>query len=108
MPDYRNADTCQSMADLREAIDHLDRDLVALLAVRQTYIERAGVLKPTRDTVRDEARIADVVAKVRQAATQAGLSDVMAERVWRTLIEASIEHEFAVFDTRAPVAKKVG
>jgi isochorismate pyruvate lyase len=48
--------------------------------------------------VRDEARIEDVVAKVRAAAGQAGLSEAIAETVWRTLIERSIAYEFGVWD----------
>jgi isochorismate pyruvate lyase len=86
------------MADLRGAIDALDQRLVALLAQRQTYIERAAILKQDRSTVRDVARVEDVVAKVLAAARTAGLSPEIAEPVWRTLIERSIAHEFAAFD----------
>jgi len=38
-------DACASLGELREAIDMLDARLVALLAVRQAYIERAARLK---------------------------------------------------------------
>ncbi len=92
---------CASMPELREAIDTLDARLVALLAVRQAYIERAAVLKSGRDQVRDPARIEDVVAKVIAAGRRAGLSPEIAEPVWRTLIEASIAHEFETFDRKA-------
>jgi isochorismate pyruvate lyase len=91
---------CASMAELRQAIDVLDARLVALLAVRQAYIERAAVLKTGRDQVRDPARIEDVVSKVLAAARSAGLSPAIAEPVWRTLIEASIVYEFEKFDGR--------
>jgi isochorismate pyruvate lyase len=89
------------MADLRRAIDALDARLVALLAMRQAYIERAAIIKQDRAAVRDEARVEEVVAKVLAAARQAGLSPAIAEPVWRTLIEHSIAHEFAAFDRRA-------
>ena len=39
---------CGSMAELRAAIDALDEALVALLARRQAYIERAAILKTGR------------------------------------------------------------
>lgn len=93
-------EACLSMAELRQAIDTLDRRLVALLALRQRYIERAAVLKQDRGTVRDEARIEDVVAKVVAEGRAAGLSPAIADPVWRTLIEASIAHEFAAFDRK--------
>jgi len=91
---------CRSMAELRAAIDALDRELVALLARRQLYIERAAVLKSDRDAVRDSARVEDVIAKVLAAAKDAGLSAQIAEPVWRTLVEASIAHEFEAFDKK--------
>ena len=82
------------------AIDALDAELVQLLARRQAYIERAAILKTDRGTVRDEARIEDVVQKVLAAAKQAGLSPAIAEAVWRVLIERSIQHEFQKFDEK--------
>ncbi len=88
------------MTELRTAIDTLDARLVALLAVRQAYIERAAALKTGRDQVRDPERIEEVVAKVIAEGRKAGLSAEIAEPVWRTLIEASIRHEFEAFDKR--------
>ena len=88
------------MAQLRQVIDALDEKLVGLLAHRQTYIERAAVLKTARDQVRDPARIEDVVAKVVVAGKKSGLSPDIAEAGWRALIEASIAHELAAFDKR--------
>ena len=82
-------DACDSMTELRAAIDTLDARLVALLAVRQAYIERAAQLKTDRSQVRDAERIEDVVAKVIAEGRRTGLSAEIAEPVWRTLIEAS-------------------
>ena len=98
--DIAPPDACTSMTDLRSAIDALDAQLVAMLALRQRYIERAAVLKATRDAVRDEARIEEVVRHVIAEGRRAGLSPVIAERVWRTLIEASIAHEYDAFDAK--------
>src|ERR1700709_2195564 len=68
----KTAQSCGSMAELRAAIDSLDARLVTLLAIRQTYIERAAELKTGRDQVRDPARIEDVVAKVIAQGPHAG------------------------------------
>lgn len=88
------------MDDIRREIDRLDRRLVLLLAERQTYIERAGHIKPNRTAVRDDARIEDVVAKVLESANTIGLSASVAEPVWRAMMEAFIKHEFGIFDTQ--------
>ena len=55
---------CQTMAEVREGVDALDRELVALLVKRQAYMTAAARIKQDRDAVHDEARIEDVVAKV--------------------------------------------
>jgi isochorismate pyruvate lyase len=86
------------MADVRVGVDALDRALVALLAERQRYMDAAARIKPTRDLVRDDARIEEVVERVKAAATKAGLSHDIAEPVWRLLIERCIAHELEAFD----------
>ena len=92
------APQCQSMADVRREIDRVDRALVHLLAERLTYIERAGHIKKDRSVVRDEARIADVLAKVEAACERDGFPFEIAGPVWRALMEGCIAHEFDVFD----------
>lgn len=91
-------EACRTMAEVRQGVDALDRALVTLLAERQRYMDAAARIKPDRGLVRDEARIEDVVAKVKAAATAAGLSHAIAEPVWRLLIERCIAHEFEKYD----------
>jgi isochorismate pyruvate lyase len=93
-------DQCLNMIDLRREIDRLDRMLVRLLSERQRYIERAAEIKSHRHDIRDEARIADVLAKVSAEAKNAGLSVDLARAVWRELIERSIALEMAAYETR--------
>jgi isochorismate pyruvate lyase len=89
---------CTTMAQVRVGVDALDRLLVAVLAERQRYMDAAARIKQDRAAVRDDARIEDVVAKVKAAAREAGLSEDIAEPVWRTLIERCIAHEFSAWD----------
>lgn len=91
-------EACETMAQVREGVDALDRELVALIAVRARYMEAAARIKPSRDVVRDEWRINDVISKVKAEAEKAGLSTQIAEPVWRELVERSIAYEFTVWD----------
>ncbi len=84
------------MGELRQQIDRLDRDLVALLAERAGYIDRAAQIKvecglPARIT----DRVEQVVANVRDHAAAAGLSQELVERLWRDLMEWAIAREDA-------------
>ena len=89
---------CMTMTEVRQGVDALDRALVALLAERQRYMDAAARIKQDRGAVHDAARIEDVVAKVKAAARAAGLSDGIAEPVWRLLIDRCIAYEFGVWD----------
>jgi isochorismate pyruvate lyase len=89
---------CEDMAAVRRGVDALDRALAAMLAERQAYMDAAARIKHSREQVRDEARIDDVLAKVRAAARREGLSEAIAEPVWRTLMERCIAYEFEAFD----------
>ena len=90
--------TCRDMNEVREAIDALDREIVGLLADRLHFIGEAARIKASRDAVRDEPRIEDVVAKVRASAAAAGMNPDFIEPLYRDLIERSIAHELGEFD----------
>ena len=89
---------CTTMTEVRAGVDAVDRQIVALVARRFGYMDAAARIKPDRAAVRDNARVEDVVAKVKAAAREAGLSEAIAEPVWRTLIERCIAYEFEVWD----------
>lgn len=85
---------CSDMGELRQQIDRLDRDLVALLVERAGYIDRAAQIKaecglPARIT----DRVEEVVANVRGHAAAAGLSEELVETLWRELMEWAIARE---------------
>jgi len=88
------------MAEVRAEIDVLDRAIVALLADRLHYIDEAARLKQSRDQVRDEARIADVLSKVDAEARRLGIDPGVIAAAYRSLVEASIAHEMDEFDRR--------
>jgi isochorismate pyruvate lyase len=93
---------CTTMLEVRAGVDAIDRALVALLVTRQGYMDAAARIKPDRTVVLDKARIEDVITKVKAAAREAGLSEAIAEPVWRTLVDRCIAYEFGVWDrTRA-------
>ena len=86
------------MTEVRIGVDALDRALVTLIAERQRYMDAAARIKTDRAVVHDAARIEEVVAKVKASARAAGLSEAIAEPVWRTLIDRCIAYEFEAWD----------
>ncbi len=91
------ADT-STMAEVREGVDAIDRALVTLMARRFGYMDAAARIKPTRDTVRDEDRKADVIANVKAYAAELGVPVPLAAALWELLVENSIAYEFIRYD----------
>jgi isochorismate pyruvate lyase len=83
-----------SMAELRAEIDALDRQLVDLIRMRVGFIDRAAELKPAEGMpARIEARVEEVVARVRAHATQVGMDPALVDGMWRQMIDWSISRE---------------
>lgn len=93
------------MAEVREGVDALDRELVALLAERFRYMDAAARIKPARHHVRDEARKAQVIANARREAAMLGVDEDVVETLWESLVEASIAHELTRWDRLRETAK---
>jgi isochorismate pyruvate lyase len=94
---------CHSMQDLRVQIDLLDAEIVAKLAARAAYIDRAIALKQIELLpARIEDRVEQVVERVRARALVEGLDPALTEDLWRRLIEWSIAREEQVLGPDSP------
>jgi isochorismate pyruvate lyase len=90
---------CTTMLEVREGVDATDRALVELLARRFGYMRAAARIKADRDTVRDEARKAAVIAAVRRDAAERGLPADELASLWERLVEISIAYELVQWDS---------
>ena len=85
---------CTTMAELRAEIDRLDAELVALFAARVGYIDRAAEIKSEVGLpARIGSRVEEVIANVRDHAVAHGLPPDKLEKLWRKLVDWSIERE---------------
>jgi isochorismate pyruvate lyase len=98
--DRVNPAECGTMAEVRQGVDALDRQIVALIGERFRYMDAAARIKPVREAVRDEARKAEVLANVAAHAERAGVPAEVAAELYERLVEASIAYEFVAFDER--------
>ncbi|WZK90977.1 chorismate mutase [Aliisedimentitalea scapharcae] len=97
LPQARPPQECADMGALRAQIDRLDGDLIAMLALRAGYIDRAIALKSDNGwPARIPDRVEEVVANARAAAETKGLDPDLVEDLWRRLVEWSIAREAQV------------
>ena len=84
---------CTSIEEVRQNIDSIDRELVALLARRGNFVTQAAAFKKTTSDVKAPARVEQVIAKVRAIAEEKGASPEVVEQVYRAMIAAFINEE---------------
>ena len=81
---------------LREAIEGIDREILALLRRRMTFAERVAATKVRAAfPFRDEAREELVLQRVRHAAVEQGLDAHEVERLYRVMLDMSVAHQRA-------------
>jgi len=99
MPDKSpQPDDCRTMAEVRAGVDTIDSELLRLLALRFSYMRAAARIKPERETVRDEARKAQVVANSVARAAELGIPPATIAEIWDRLVEGSIAYELEEWD----------
>ena len=89
-----------SLDEVRQNIDRLDRAIVKLMAERATFVDQAARFKTTRAEVEAPKRVEQVIAKVRTLAMQAGLAPQVAEAAYRAMIAEFIEIEHVTLKQR--------
>jgi len=94
----KSPENCETMEDVRAGVDHVDRELMTLLARRFGYMEAAARIKLDREAVRDEPRKVQVISAAMKDAREHGLPETVIGQMWEALVEGSIAFEFARWD----------
>lgn len=84
---------CGSLAEVREQIDALDRQIVALLAERGRYVKDAARFKRDAFQVSAPQRQQEVLDKVRALAEAQGAYPEVVDACYRALIAGFIARE---------------
>lgn len=81
------------MADIRAAIDQLDRQVIALLGQRFAYVKAASKFKTSETDVKAPDRFRSMLLQRRTWAEAEGLSADVIEQLYRELVTYFIEEE---------------
>jgi chorismate mutase / prephenate dehydratase len=89
------------LGTLRDRIDDVDRQIIALLAERLRIVEEVALAKldaasPFRDRGREEA----LLLRLREHATEAGIDPHEVERLYRVIMDMSVAHQEATVRNR--------
>jgi isochorismate pyruvate lyase len=84
---------CNSIEEVRDNIDRIDRQIVLLLAERGGYVKQAARFKKTTDDVKAPQRVEQVISKVTALSEELGVNPAVTEQVYRAMISGFINAE---------------
>ena len=90
----------ENMDELRKELDLLDNDLIKLVSKRFKFIEEAAIIKDDVSKIRDNDRIENIIKRLRALAKDNDISPDIVEKLWRFIIELSIELETEIFNKK--------
>jgi isochorismate pyruvate lyase len=99
-PSVDGGKCCANLGQVRDNIDRIDRQLIALMAERGKYVAEAGRFKKDPAAVSAPARVEAIIVKVKAIAREDGLAENVAERSFRAMIGAFEDYERAEWTRR--------
>jgi len=84
---------CNSLEEVRNQIDFIDRQIVTLLAERGAYVKMAARFKQNARDVRAPQRVEQVISRVIALSAELGANAHVAEAVYSAMISAFIDAE---------------
>jgi len=98
MTDPNSLPPMETMSDVRQQVDRIDAEIIALMAERFACMDAAARIKQDRNIVRDEVRKAAVLQNVKQLAEEARIPVPTVAAIWEMLVETSIGYELQKWD----------
>lgn len=96
----KTPDRCQNMADIRAAIDQLDRQVIELLGQRFAYVKAASQYKTSEASVKAPERLQAMLQQRREWADAVGLSPDAIEKLYRDLVNHFIAEEMKAWKAK--------
>ena len=106
-PQPRPAAECDSLAEIRAAIDTIDRTILAALRNRLDYVHAAGGFKRDAAEVRAQERVTAMLAERRAWAQQLDLDPDWVEQLYRFLVEGFIRLELQAVEKKEPGSGRI-
>lgn len=81
-----SAKNCPNLLCVRNNIDAIDSEIIKLIGLRLTYVQRAAELKKNKQPIHDQTRENQIILKVTQLALKDGYPGSIAAEIYKTLL----------------------
>jgi isochorismate pyruvate lyase len=96
----KKPDQCTSIEEIREAIDEIDKSIIASIAQRALYVHEAAKFKASKDSVRAEERVSAMLRKRREWAESYAINPLFIENMFRAIVNHFINEEMSDWKKR--------
>jgi len=90
----------KNMKELRKDLDILDEELLKIISKRFKFIEQAAIIKNDASDIRDNERIEEIILRLKGLAKNYDINSDIVEKLWRFIIDLSIEYEKEIFNQK--------
>lgn len=101
----KTPENCSALADIRQAIDTLDQQIVEALGLRMQYVKAASAFKPDQSSIAAPDRVAAMLPQRRQWAEDVGLDGEFIEGLFKQIIHWYIAEQTAYWLQNKGVAQ---
>lgn len=84
---------CSSLSEVRENIDRIDREIVAMIVKRGAFVAKTASFKKTTEKVKASNRVEQIISKVTSLVLEQGANPEVVESIYRSMISAFIDME---------------
>ena len=93
----KQAKDCQSIQEIREAIDEIDYHILKSFAQRNEYVEAIVKFKYDRQGIIAGERQAEVLQRRSEWARELGLDPGVMKKIYKIMIDSNIQKELELF-----------
>ena len=76
-----NINICKNLEEVRDNVDHIDQQIVSLIAKRGAYVKQAAKFKNNKVEVQAPSRVSQIITKVRNLSLDLGANPDIVEKV---------------------------
>lgn len=93
----KDAKECKNIQEIRNGIDEIDEQILALFGKRMEYVNEIVKFKADTDGIVARDRQLEVFRKTRERAKKHGLNPELYEEIYTTLINWNVRKELEIF-----------
>ena len=98
MKQAKKPKNCETIEEIRKALDQIDREIIELFALRHAYVNEIVKFKSSDAGIIASERRAKVLKERKAWAEERGLDPEMMEEIFKLLIEKNIQLQFDLYN----------